>query len=69
MDCFAPLAMTSRDSYALNPATLADRSEYPQRREYLSDEAMQKKLFVIQARDPATQRIINRLWIEVKAGK
>jgi hypothetical protein len=25
---------------------------------------MQKKLFVIQARDPATQRIINRLWIE-----
>jgi putrescine transport system substrate-binding protein len=30
---------------------------------------MQKKLFVIQARDPATQRIINRLWIEVKEGK
>ena len=30
---------------------------------------MQKKLFVIQARDPATQRIINRLWIEVEVGK
>jgi hypothetical protein len=34
-----------------------------------NDEAMQKKLFVIQARDPATQRIINRLWTRVKTGK
>ena len=30
---------------------------------------MQKKLFVIHARDPATQRIINRLWTKVKTGK
>ncbi|MGY4313845.1 hypothetical protein ACVWW1_003148 [Bradyrhizobium sp. JR3.5] len=30
---------------------------------------MQKKLFVITARDPATQRIINRLWTRVKTGR
>ena len=33
------------------------------------DEATQKKLFVITARDPATQRILNRLWTRVKTGK
>jgi putrescine transport system substrate-binding protein len=41
---------------------LNDRNIYP-------DEAMQKKLFVITARDPATQRIINRLWTRVKTGR
>ncbi len=41
---------------------LNDRNIYP-------DEAMQKKLFVITARDPATQRIINRLWTKVKTGR
>ena len=41
---------------------LNDRNIYP-------DEAMQKKLFVINARDPATQRVINRLWTRVKTGK
>lgn len=41
---------------------LNDRNIYP-------DEATQKKLFVITARDPATQRIINRLWTKVKTGK
>jgi len=30
---------------------------------------MQKKLFVIEARDAATQRVINRLWTKVKTGK
>lgn len=39
-----------------------DRNIYP-------DEATQKKLFVITARDPATQRILNRLWTRVKTGK
>jgi spermidine/putrescine-binding protein len=46
----------------INPKILNDRNIYP-------DEAMQKKLFVIQARDPATQRVINRLWTRVKTGK
>jgi putrescine transport system substrate-binding protein len=46
----------------IDPKILNDRNIYP-------DEAMQKKLFVILARDPATQRIINRLWTRVKTGK
>ena len=41
---------------------LDDRDIYP-------DEATLKKLFVITARDPATQRIINRLWTRVKTGR
>jgi putrescine transport system substrate-binding protein len=39
-----------------------DRNIYP-------DDATLKKLFVITARDPATQRIINRLWTKVKTGR
>lgn len=46
----------------IDPKIFNDRNIYP-------DEAMQKKLFVITARDPATQRIINRLWTRVKTGK
>ena len=46
----------------INPKILNDKNIYP-------DEATQKKLFVIIARDPATQRIINRLWTKVKTGK
>jgi putrescine transport system substrate-binding protein len=46
----------------VDPKILNDKNIYP-------DEATQKKLFVIQARDPATQRIINRLWTRVKTGK
>ena len=46
----------------IDPRILNDRNIYP-------DEAMQKKLFVIKARDPATQRVINRLWTRVKTGK
>jgi len=46
----------------VDPKILNDRNIYP-------DEAMQKKLFVITARDPATQRIINRLWTRVKTGR
>jgi putrescine transport system substrate-binding protein len=46
----------------IDPRILNDKNIYP-------DEAMQKKLFVITARDPATQRIINRLWTRVKTGK
>ena len=35
----------------------------------LPDEATIRKLFVITARDPATQRVINRLWTKVKTGR
>jgi putrescine transport system substrate-binding protein len=38
-----------------------DKTVYP-------DEATLKRLFVITARDPATQRVINRLWTKVKTG-
>jgi len=41
---------------------LNDKNIYP-------DEATLQKLFVITARDPATQRVINRLWTRVKTGR
>jgi len=41
---------------------LGDENIYP-------DQATLAKLFVITARDPATQRIINRLWTRVKTGR
>jgi putrescine transport system substrate-binding protein len=46
----------------LDPAILGDKNIYP-------DESMLAKLFVITARDPTTQRIINRLWTKVKTGR
>jgi putrescine transport system substrate-binding protein len=46
----------------VDPKILNDRNIYP-------DEATLSKLFVITARDPATQRIINRLWTRVKTGR
>jgi len=46
----------------IDPRILDDKNIYP-------DEATLSKLFVITARDPATQRIINRLWTRVKMGR
>src|SRR5260370_40365591 len=46
----------------VDPKILDDKNIYP-------DDATQQKLFVITARDPATQRIINRLWTKVKTGR
>src|SRR3989440_1613632 len=46
----------------VDPRILNDKNIYP-------DEATLKKLFVITARDSATQRIINRLWTRVKTGR
>lgn len=46
----------------IDPKILADKTVYP-------DDETLKKLFVITARDPATQRIINRLWTRVKTGR
>ena len=46
----------------VDPKILNDKNIYP-------DEATLAKLFVITARDPATQRLINRLWTRVKTGR
>jgi putrescine transport system substrate-binding protein len=46
----------------VDPKILGDKTIYP-------DDAMLAKLFVITARDPATQRVINRLWTKVKTGR
>ena len=46
----------------VDPKILGDRNIYP-------DDATMTKLFVITARDPGTQRVINRLWTRVKTGR
>jgi putrescine transport system substrate-binding protein len=46
----------------IDPKILGDQNIFP-------DQATLAKLFVITARDPATQRIINRLWTRVKTGR
>jgi putrescine transport system substrate-binding protein len=46
----------------IDPKIFGDKTIYP-------DETMLAKLFVITARDPATQRVINRLWTKVKTGR
>ncbi len=46
----------------IDPKILNDKNIYP-------DDATLQKLFVITARDPATQRVINRLWTRVKTGR
>jgi putrescine transport system substrate-binding protein len=43
-------------------AILDDKTIYP-------DDEMMKKLYVINARDPKTERLINRLWIRIKTGR
>src|SRR5712672_4316142 len=46
----------------IDPKIFNDKTVYP-------DEDTVKRLFVILARDPATQRVVNRLWTRVKTGK
>jgi len=46
----------------VDPKILDDKNIYP-------DDATLAKLFVITARDPSTQRVINRLWTKVKTGR
>jgi putrescine transport system substrate-binding protein len=46
----------------IDPEIFNDKTVYP-------DDETQKRLFVITARDPATQRVINRLWTRVKTGR
>jgi putrescine transport system substrate-binding protein len=46
----------------IDPKILGDKNIYP-------DEATIAKLFEVAARDPATERTINRLWTRVKTGR
>lgn len=46
----------------IDPKILGDKNIYP-------DEATLAKLFIVTAREPAAQRIINRLWTRVKTGR
>lgn len=46
----------------IDPKIINDKTIYP-------DESTLQKLFVITARDPATQRTLNRLWTRVKTGR
>jgi putrescine transport system substrate-binding protein len=46
----------------LDPALFHDKSVYP-------DEATMQRLFTINAHDPKTERLMNRLWIRVKTGR
>jgi putrescine transport system substrate-binding protein len=46
----------------VDPKVLDDRNIYP-------DQATIAKLFEVAARDPATERILNRLWTRVKTGR
>ncbi len=45
----------------IDPKVIGNKMVYP-------DPATEKRLFIITARDPATQRVINRLWTKVKTG-
>ncbi|MGE3146999.1 MAG: spermidine/putrescine ABC transporter substrate-binding protein PotF, partial [Pseudorhodoplanes sp.] len=46
----------------VDKAVLGDASVFP-------DEATMRKLYTIKARDPRSQRIVNRLWTKVKTGR
>ena len=60
---FLSYANGNLDSQKLiDPKIFNDKTVYP-------EEETLKKLFIITARDPATQRLINRLWTKVKTGR
>jgi putrescine transport system substrate-binding protein len=46
----------------VDKAVLDDKTVYP-------DEAMMAKLYTINAHDPKTERVMNRLWTRIKTGK
>jgi len=46
----------------LDRTILDDKTIYP-------DDAMMRRLYVINARDPKTERLMNRLWIRIKTGR
>jgi len=50
------------DPKLISPSVIGDPTIYP-------DDAVLKKLYTIKARDPRTQRLMNRLWTRIKTGK
>ena len=46
----------------LDKAILNDKTIYP-------NNEMMSRLYVINARDPKTERLMNRLWVRVKTGR
>jgi len=46
----------------IDKAVIEDRTVYP-------DQAVMAKLYTISARDPKTQRVLNRLWTKIKTGQ
>jgi putrescine transport system substrate-binding protein len=46
----------------IDKAILEDKTIYP-------DDAMMSRLYIINARDPRTERLMNRLWIRIKTGR
>jgi putrescine transport system substrate-binding protein len=46
----------------IDPAILNDRTIYP-------DEATMARLYTINAHDPKTTRLTNRLWTKIKTGR
>jgi putrescine transport system substrate-binding protein len=46
----------------IDPAILNDRTIYP-------DEATMARLYTINAHDPKTTRLMNRLWTKIKTGR
>jgi putrescine transport system substrate-binding protein len=50
------------DAKLIDKAVMEDRTVYP-------DDSVLKNLYTISARDPKTQRLMNRLWTRVKTGQ
>jgi putrescine transport system substrate-binding protein len=46
----------------IDRAILEDKTIYP-------DDAMMSRFYVINAHDPKTERLMNRLWIRIKTGR
>jgi len=46
----------------IDRAIFEDKTIYP-------DDAMMRRLYVLNARDPRTERLMNRLWIRIKTGR
>jgi len=59
---FVSYANGDRPSDLIDPAIRNDRTIYP-------EPATMVKLFTIIARDPKTQRLVNRLWTRIKTGE
>ncbi len=59
---FVSYANGDRPSDLIDPAIRYDRTIYP-------EAATMVKLFTIIARDPKTQRLVNRLWTRIKTGE